>query len=148
VSSIVCFHLFVKPAVHKLAGRPEAPLPRVHAKLGFPIELDRERPEYHRVILTWHGPIANKGGDCFASENGHFLAESTGGQRSSRLLSMRSAAGLLELPQGRTRQKPAASAIDHDDRETTSWAMPGDIVSCILIGDLRNMLQHGKASTT
>ena len=50
-----------------------------------PLELDPERPEYHRCVVKW-------GTDGF-------IAESTGKQTSSRLLSMRGANALLLLPQ-------------------------------------------------
>jgi gephyrin len=49
------------------------------------MELDPERPEYHRCVIRWG--------------TGGFIAESTGKQTSSRLLSMRSANALLKLPQ-------------------------------------------------
>lgn len=67
-------------------------LPRVHATTTKAIRLDPQRPEYHRVALAWEGP----GPDC---RTGRWVATSTGGQVSSRLLSMRSATALLELPQ-------------------------------------------------
>ncbi|KAK8960827.1 Molybdopterin biosynthesis protein CNX1 [Platanthera guangdongensis] len=49
-----------------------------------------DRPEYHRAIIRWEF-------DDGSGKPG-FVAESTGGQVSSRLLSMRSANALLELP--------------------------------------------------
>lgn len=51
-----------------------------------PLRLDKDRPEYHRASARW---------DAAA---GALVAESTGGQISSRLLSCRSANLLLELP--------------------------------------------------
>ncbi|XP_008401408.1 gephyrin-like [Poecilia reticulata] len=54
-------------------------------QLSCDVKLD-PRPEYHRCILTWHHqePLP--------------WAQSTGNQVSSRLMSMRSANGLLMLP--------------------------------------------------
>ncbi|KAG5239283.1 molybdopterin biosynthesis protein [Salix suchowensis] len=80
VSCVVCFHLFVVPAIRLLAG----------CLSSEPIKADPVRPEYHRAIIRWK---ANDG-----SGNPGFVAESTGHQMSSRLLSMKSANALLELP--------------------------------------------------
>jgi gephyrin len=87
VSSLVTFYLFAVPALRKLAGWPDPHLRRVHAYLAQPLALDPYRPEYHRATLHWD---AQKRG---------FVATSTGSQSSSRLLSMRTANALLELPQ-------------------------------------------------
>lgn len=67
-------------------------LPRVHATTTKALRLDPQRPEYHRVTLAWEEPSPG----CPA---GRWLATSTGGQVSSRLLSMRSATALLQMPQ-------------------------------------------------
>jgi gephyrin len=116
VSSIVCFHLFVRAAIEKLAGHAAPGLRRVHGHVTSDIKLDPERPEYHRVALAWR---TESGGDP-----GHFVASSTGFQRSSRLLSVRSTTGLLELPRG----TPEAGSIS-----------AGSAVPCLLIGDLQGM---------
>ena len=91
VSSLVTFYLMGVPALRKLAGHPDPRLKRVQAHLAQPLRLDPERPEYHRATLRWDGGL--NGG------NGGYLAVSTGSQASSRLLSMRTANALLELPQ-------------------------------------------------
>lgn len=91
VSSLVTFYLFAVPAMRKLAGWREPELPRVQAILAHPLPLDAYRPEYHRANLRWDVSL-NEG-------RGGYLAASTGSQASSRLLSMRTANGLLELPQ-------------------------------------------------
>ena len=62
--------------------------PEVKAKLMHDIKLDAKRPEYHRVILT--RKIGNFGET--------YEAVSTGVQRSSRLMSLRDAQGLMLLP--------------------------------------------------
>jgi gephyrin len=126
VSSIVCFHLFVRNAICAMAGRPASQLARVQAKVLSDIKLDQERPEYHRVKLCWHQD------EQMQDTGGCFVAASTGGQRSSRLLSVRSTVGLLELPQG-TLERPVVHA--------------GEFVSCILIDDLRNSLSNAATSS-
>jgi len=85
VSTMVTFFLVCAPALRKLAGFSNPYFPEVQAKTTQPLDLDPERPEYHRCVLSW-----GKDG---------FIAESTGKQTSSRLLSMRSANALLKLPQ-------------------------------------------------
>ena len=88
VSSLVTFQLVVVPVLRKLAGALDPSLRRVRAYTSEPMPLDPARPEYHRVWLKWD------------DGRGALVAKSTGGQRSSRLLSMRSANALLLLPQG------------------------------------------------
>lgn len=110
VSSLVTYHLFVVPALRKLAGWPAPQLRRVQAQLAQSLPLDAERPEYHRATLQWDAAL--NGG------NGGWMAQSTGRQASSRLLSMRTANALLELPQ-------AAGKLD-----------AGAVVSALLIGTL------------
>ncbi|EDV20302.1 uncharacterized protein TRIADDRAFT_61235 [Trichoplax adhaerens] len=85
VSAVVTCHLFVIPALRKMAGysRPQASI--VKAKLGFGINLDA-RPEYHRTVLSW------------PSQENLPIASTTGSQCSSRITSMRSANALLMLP--------------------------------------------------
>ncbi len=92
VSSLVTFYLLGAPALRKLAGWPNPRLTRVQVCLGQPLRLDPYRPEYHRATVRWETSL-HEG-------RGALLADSTGNQASSRLLSMRSANALLELPQG------------------------------------------------
>lgn len=106
VSSLVTFYLMVVPALRKLAGWPQPRLRRVQARLVQSLPLDAYRPEYHRAFLRW-----DETENCF-------VATSTGNQASSRLLSMRTANALLELPQ---RQGELAA---------------GSLVSALLIGEL------------
>lgn len=96
VSSLVTFYLFAAPAIRKLAGHRDPHLPRVHARLAHSLPLDPERPEYHRATLGW-----DENERCY-------VARSTGSQASSRLLSMRSANALLELPEGKGELKAGA----------------------------------------
>ncbi|KAJ0962934.1 hypothetical protein J5N97_028056 [Dioscorea zingiberensis] len=90
VSCLVCFQLFVVPAIRQLAGWSNPHLQRVHTRLAQPIKANSSRPEYHRGIIRWEL-------DDGSGMPG-FVAESTGVQMSSRLLSMKSANALLEVP--------------------------------------------------
>ncbi|GJR75324.1 molybdopterin biosynthesis protein CNX1 [Tanacetum coccineum] len=90
VSCLVCFNLFVIPSIRNLSGWMKPHLPRVHAYLKHSIRTDSSRKEFHRAIIRWD----NNAGLSFPG----FVAESTGHQLSSRLLSMKSANALLELP--------------------------------------------------
>ena len=110
VSSLVTFYLLAAPALRSLAGWPDPRLPRVQVHLGQPLRLDPNRPEYHRAVVRWSSAL-NEG-------RGGLLADSTGNQASSRLLSMRSANALLELPQGE------------------GVLAAGSTLSALLIGDL------------
>ncbi|XP_046849480.1 gephyrin-like [Xenia sp. Carnegie-2017] len=85
VSALVTFHLFVHPALRKMSGFCNPQLPRIKAKLSTDVRLD-SRPEFHRAHLSWR------------QESPFPIATSTGSQCSSRLLSMRTASALLELP--------------------------------------------------
>ncbi len=92
VSSLVTFYLLVLPAIERLAGRRNPGLRRVRAQLAGPLRLDPTRPEYHRAHVVWQ--------DGLHGGAGGWLAQSTGNQASSRLLSLVGANALLELPQG------------------------------------------------
>jgi gephyrin len=91
VSGIVTFYLMCLPALRKMSGFTNPHLPKVQAKLGQKIQMDEERPEYHRCTLTWQTDNPNS--------YGYFLAKSTGRQISSRLLSMNNANALIIIPQ-------------------------------------------------
>jgi gephyrin len=99
VSSLVTFCLLAVPAIRKLGGWSDPTLRRIKVALAQPLPLDAYRPEYHRATARWD-----------AAANG-FVASSTGNQASSRLLSMRSANVLLELPQGEG-VLPAGALVD------------------------------------
>jgi len=86
-SALVTFHLFVLPSLHKLSGVEPAGLTRVPVVLSHDFPLDRTRPEYHRVIVS-------------VNKDGALSAVSTGGQRSSRVGSMKGANALLCMPSG------------------------------------------------
>eukprot|EP00268_Persea_americana_P016741 TRINITY_DN1795_c0_g1_i4.p1 TRINITY_DN1795_c0_g1~~TRINITY_DN1795_c0_g1_i4.p1 ORF type:complete len:319 (-),score=76.27 TRINITY_DN1795_c0_g1_i4:437-1393(-) len=84
----------------------------MHAHIAQLIKTDPVRPEFHRAIISWE---LNDG-----SGKPGFVAESTGHQMSSRLLSMKSANVLLELP--------ATGAV----------LSAGTLVQAILISDISN----------
>lgn len=109
VSATVAFHLFVLPALRRMAGwsKPENVL--VPVQIQDAIALD-PRPEFHRVQVS-------------IGAQGNMVATSTGRQQSSRMLSMVEANGLLQLPM----KTPELSQL-----------AKGTTVPCILIGTLIN----------
>jgi gephyrin len=110
-SALVTFHLFVLPCLRKLSGFPAIQwhLPSIKVQATSAMRLD-PRPEFHRVTIQ---PI---------SEPPYLIARSTGGQRSSRTVSLAYANGLVCLP--------SSEGADKKD------IAPGDIVTAILIGKL------------
>jgi gephyrin len=110
VSSLVTYYLLVAPAIRKMAGWPEPSLRRIQAQIEQALPLDSYRPEYHRATAIWDNGL--NGGQ------GGYRALSTGIQVSSRLLSMRTANVLLELPQAE------------------GMLSAGSVVSALVIGDL------------
>nr|VWO96104.1 N/A [Ganoderma boninense] len=109
-SALVTFHVFVVPALRRLGGWPEARcrLPSVRVQIQESMRLDA-RPEYHRAIIR----VAPEG----------LKAYSTGGQRSSRVASLKGANGLVALP---PRVEGGASKLE-----------VGDYVEAIIIGELQ-----------
>jgi len=87
VSAVVTLHLFVLPSLHFASAISPAGLPKVRVTLEHDIRLDPQRSEYHRAIVL-------------LKNDGILYASSTGGQRSSRIGSMKSANALLCLPAG------------------------------------------------
>lgn len=112
VSSYVTFNLVVVPALRKLAGWQKPLLKRLSAITADEIKMDPKRPEYHRVILSLPKAEAFAYSDPGASEASALalVAKSTGFQRSSRLLSLRDANALVEVPKG-SGSIPAGSRV-------------------------------------
>ena len=125
-SALVCFYIFVLPALRRLAGwhDEKCQLPRVQVevspKLAFqahrmiPQQLLNDMPldprmEFHRVIIS--------------STKEGLIAASTGGQRSSRVASMSGANGLVVLPQ-RTEGGPKE-------------LRKGDLAEALVIGEIQ-----------
>jgi molybdopterin molybdotransferase len=105
VSAMVCTQLLVKPCLDlffqgcdPLTSTESVEMqldrmvdhalihPEILATLTHNVELDAVRPEYHRVTID-------------QLPNGSYEATTTGVQRSSRLMSLRDAQGLLVLPE-------------------------------------------------
>lgn len=84
-SALVTLHLFVLPCLHHWSGIRPPGLPKALVTLDHDIVLDAQRSEFHRAIIS-------------AGKDGLLHAASTGGQRSSRVGSLRSAIALLCLP--------------------------------------------------
>ncbi|NJL05447.1 MAG: molybdopterin molybdotransferase MoeA [Chloroflexaceae bacterium] len=91
-SSLVMFEVFVRPALRRLQGDLHPERPTVQVVLGETIRPAQDRPECQRVLIAWR--------------NGRLVAQTTGVQTSTRLLSMRSANGLLLVPPGTTPYQP------------------------------------------
>lgn len=106
VSATVAFHIFVLPGLRRMAGWDKPEHVMVPVQIENTIELD-SRPEYQRVQVK--------------IEHGGLVAYSTGEQKSSRMMSMMDANGLLQLP-----MRTPDIAVLHK----------GLSVPCILIGSL------------
>ncbi|KAK7982121.1 gephyrin [Apiospora saccharicola] len=91
-SALVTFHLFVLPSLHQMCGVTPAGLTEVPVTLAHDFGLDKRRPEYHRAVVS-------------VGRDGFLLASSTGGQRSSKVGSLRGANALLCLPAGDASKK-------------------------------------------
>lgn len=91
-SSLVSFEVFVRPALRRLQGDLHPERPTVQVVLGETIRPSPDRPEYQRIQIAWR--------------DGQLVAQTTGAQLSSRLLSLRSANGLLLVPPGDTPYQP------------------------------------------
>ncbi len=90
VSSMVCFHLFVRPALGKMLALPEAQwrLPEVTATLTRDVRTKGDRPTYLRAQLS------------YAADD--WRADVLPGQGSGMLTSMLGASGLVFFPEGKT----------------------------------------------
>ncbi|SMR61181.1 unnamed protein product [Zymoseptoria tritici ST99CH_3D1] len=84
-SAVVTYHLFVLPALHKMAGISPVGLPRVAVVLDEEVRLDPQRAEFHRAVVS-------------VGADGTLRAASTGFQRSSAIGSFKGANALLCLP--------------------------------------------------
>lgn len=86
VSSLVCFELFVRPALRMLGGGTLLWRPIVEVRLADPLRHEPERTEFQRALVESH------------SEG--LLAHGTGDQSSGRLRSLVGANALVILPAG------------------------------------------------
>jgi molybdopterin molybdotransferase len=86
VSSLVTFEVFVRPALRKMQGFAQLQRPRLPVRLGYDAKPTAERTEYQRVVLR--------------RESQDLVAETTGSQSSSRLMSLAGAHALVRVPAG------------------------------------------------
>jgi molybdopterin molybdotransferase len=86
VSSLVTFEVFVRPALRKMQGFAELRRPTLPVRLGYDARPTAERTEYQRVTLRRDG--------------GELVADTTGSQSSSRLMSLAGAHALVRVPAG------------------------------------------------
>lgn len=97
-AAIVTLHVFVLPCLNYSAGVSPATLPRVMVTAEHEFFLDNRRAEFHRAIVM-------------TGKDGVLYASSTGGQRSSKISSMKSANALLFLPKD-TGSLPTGSEVE------------------------------------
>jgi molybdopterin molybdotransferase len=86
VSSLVTFEVFVRPALRKLQGFARLQRPTLAVRMGYDARAAGDRTEYQRVTLRREGP--------------ELVAETTGSQSSSRLLSLAGAHALVRIAPG------------------------------------------------
>jgi len=86
VSSLVTFEVFVRPALRKLQGFARLQRATLPVRLGYDARATADRTEYQRVTLR--------------REGAELVAETTGSQSSSRLLSLAGAHALVRIAPG------------------------------------------------
>jgi molybdopterin molybdotransferase len=86
VSSLVTFEVFVRPALRKLQGFARLQRPTLPVRMGYDARATADRTEYQRVTLR--------------REGAELVAESTGSQSSSRLMSLAGAHALVRVAPG------------------------------------------------
>ena len=86
VSSLVTFEVFVRPALRKMQGFSQLLRPTLPVRLAYDARATADRTEYQRVTLRREGR--------------DLVAETTGSQSSSRLMSLAGAHALVRIPPG------------------------------------------------
>ncbi len=86
VSSLVTFEVFVRPALRKMQGFEQLQRPTLPVRLAYDARATADRTEYQRVTLRRDGR--------------ELVAETTGSQSSSRLMSLAGAHALVRIPPG------------------------------------------------
>jgi molybdopterin molybdotransferase len=86
VSSLVTFEVFVRPALRKMQGFTQLQRQALPVRLGYDARATADRTEYQRVTLRRDGQ--------------DLVAETTGSQSSSRLMSLVGAHALVRIPPG------------------------------------------------
>lgn len=120
VSTMVCFYLYVRPALIKIGGRPAAGLPRVAVRCACDIRTAANLTEFVRVRL-----IRGEGG---------LLAAPTGNQSSGVLSSLSRADGLLIGP-------AAATVLKAGDQAVVLLLAPGAGADCATFFEARLLRQ-------
>ncbi len=87
VSALVCFEIFARPALLRMAGHVQIFRPRWTVRAGHALRHADDRVEFQRAVVT-------------LDRNGNAVANTTGFQGSGRLLSLSGANALLWLPEG------------------------------------------------
>lgn len=96
-------------------------------QLNESVPLD-PRPEYHRVSVR-PGSIAHGQTRSNQTSPSALVAYSTGGQRSSRTVSLAGANGLLELP-----------GLEDEAARGRTEMEAGESVMCVLLGELGSVV--------
>ena len=86
VSSLVTFEVFVRPALRKMQGFAKLQRPTLPVRLAYDARATADRTEYQRVTLRRDGQ--------------ELVADTTGSQSSSRLMSLAGAHALVRIPPG------------------------------------------------
>jgi molybdopterin molybdotransferase len=86
VSSLVTFEVFVRPALRKMQGFASLQRPTLPVRLDYDARATADRTEFQRVTLK--------------REGNDLVAQSTGSQSSSRLMSLAGAHALVRIPPG------------------------------------------------
>jgi molybdopterin molybdotransferase len=86
VSSLVTFEVFVRPALRKMQGFARLQRPSLPVRLAYDARASADRTEYQRVTLRRVGS--------------DLVAQTTGSQSSSRLMSLAGAHALVRIPPG------------------------------------------------
>ena len=86
VSSLVTFEVFVRPALRKLQGFARLQRPTLPVRLAYDARATADRTEFQRVTLR--------------REGAELVADSTGSQSSSRLMSLAGAHALVRIAPG------------------------------------------------
>jgi molybdopterin molybdotransferase len=86
VSSLVTFEVFVRPALRKMQGFASLQRPTLPVRLAYDARATADRTEFQRVTLKRQGS--------------ELVAQTTGSQSSSRLMSLAGAHALVRIPPG------------------------------------------------
>jgi molybdopterin molybdotransferase len=105
VSSFITFELFVRPAIRRLAGRPDGDLVR-HADRGVleePVHTSHARRAYLRVVA-----VRDPAGDPVRDERGRVHVRLAGGQGSHVISALAAADALAIVPESVDESPPGA----------------------------------------